>query len=192
MPGRPRRRARPVTTRPQLRVGSGRHAVHPLILGVVGVAIIAPVFGSCGAASSAPAAAPPKAGLDIPNDYYVLYQVSAKTCPGLDWSVLAGIGKIETNHGRSALPGVHSGQNYAGAEGPMQFLAATFASVRQRHPQLGPNVYDPTTAIPAAAFYLCDNGYTANPRGAIWQYNHADWYVNEVLDQAHTYKTTTT
>lgn len=158
--------------------------MHPLVLGVVGVAIIAPVFGSCGAAASAPA----PAGLDIPDPYFALYQVSGHTCAGLDWSVLAGIGRIESNHGRSTLPGVHSGQNSAGAEGPMQFLAPTFAGVRQRHPQIGPDVYDPTVAIPAAAFYLCDNGYSSNPRGALWQYNHADWYVNEVLDRANAYK----
>lgn len=165
--------------------------MHPLVLAIIGIAIIAPVFGSCGAAASTPAQTPtqpPTPGLDIPANYYALYQVAAHTCAGLDWSVLAGIGKIETNHGRSTLPGVHSGQNSAGAMGPMQFLARTFASVRQRHPQLGTNIYDPNAAIPAAAFYLCDNNFTANPRGAIWQYNHADWYVNEVLNQAHTYK----
>lgn len=183
MPSRPRRRVRPSRARaPRAR----RPRVHPLVLGVVALAIIAPVLGRCSAASSTP-----KTSLDIPNDYYVLYQASAKICAGLDWSVLAGIGKVETNHGRSTLPGVHSGQNSAGAEGPMQFLAGTFAGVRQRHPQLGPNVYDPTAAIPAAAFYLCDNGYTSNPRSSLWQYNHADWYVNEVLDQASAYRTAT-
>lgn len=181
-------RSRTVRSRPR-RTGATpgrRRRVHPVVLGIAGLAIIAPVFGSCGPAASAPTAA--ANALDIPNDYFPLYQVSGHTCQGLDWSVLAAIGKIETNHGRSTLPGVHSGQNSAGAQGPMQFLADTFANVRRRHPQLGGNVYDPTAAIPAAAFYLCDNNFTANPRGAIWQYNHADWYVNEVLDQAHTYK----
>lgn len=182
MPSRPRPRAR---IRPaRLRAGGRRRSVHPLVLGIIGIAIIAPVFGSCGAAASAPA----PAGLDIPGDYLVMYQAAARTCAGLDWSVLAGIGRVETNHGRSTLPGVHNGHNEAGAEGPMQFLPATFTSVRQRHPQIGPNVYDPTAAIPAAAFYLCDNGYSSNPRGAIWQYNHANWYIDEVLAQAAKYK----
>jgi cell wall-associated NlpC family hydrolase len=45
----------------------------------------------------------------------------------IPWNVLAGIGKIETNHGRSThLPGVSSGENYAGAGGPMQFLSASW------------------------------------------------------------------
>ncbi len=52
---------------------------------------------------------------------------AAQTCPGLPWSVLAGIGKVESDHGRANLPGVRSGSNSAGAEGPMQLLPATFA-----------------------------------------------------------------
>jgi hypothetical protein len=38
------------------------------------------------------------------------------------WQVLAGIGSIETDHGRSSAPGVHSGVNsYGCCAGPMQF-----------------------------------------------------------------------
>lgn len=174
-----RRPPRPTLGRPR--------AVHPLLLGLAGLALLAPVFGSCGAAASTPAP-PPPAGLDIPADYLALYQRAGSTCAGLDWAVLAGIGRVETNHGRSTLPGVHNGQNFAGAMGPMQFLSGTFTAVRQRHPEIGGDVYDPNDAIPAAADYLCDNGFSSNPHGAIWQYNHADWYVAEVLDQAHAYR----
>lgn len=52
---------------------------------------------------------------DIPADYLTLYRTAATVCPGLDWSILAGIGKVETNHGRLNAPGVHSGTNNAGA-----------------------------------------------------------------------------
>src|SRR5690606_8573548 len=69
---------------------------------------------------------------DIPPEMLVLYQQGAGSCPGLDWSVLAAIGKIETDHGRSTLPGVAAGENFAGAGGPMQFLAPTFDSVVAR------------------------------------------------------------
>src|SRR5690606_26410620 len=48
----------------------------------------------------------PDAVADIPPEMLVLYQRAAGVCPGLDWSVLAAIGKIETDHGRSKLPGV--------------------------------------------------------------------------------------
>ena len=64
---------------------------------------------------------------NIPPDYLIWYMDAAQTCPGLPWSVLAGIGKVESDNGQSTAPGVHCGANFAGAEGPMQFEPATFA-----------------------------------------------------------------
>jgi hypothetical protein len=126
---------------------------------------------------------------DIPAEYLAEYRDAADTCPGLDWALLAGIGKVETDHGRSPLPGVTSGSNSAGASGPMQFLGSTFASVRDRHPEVGSDVYDPADAIEAAAHYLCDSGLRAgNEYEAIWAYNHADWYVAKVRSQADEYR----
>jgi len=134
---------------------------------------------------------------DIPPNYLALYRKAADTCPGLDWSVLAAIGKIETNHGRSDLPGVHSGANYAGARGPMQFLTATFHSVIAKHPppsggSTPASPYNPHDAIYAAASYLCDSGARGGHHlyRAIFSYNHADWYVAKVLAQARTYRST--
>ncbi|GAA0626481.1 NlpC/P60 family protein [Kutzneria viridogrisea] len=130
---------------------------------------------------------------DIPADYLALYRAAAGVCPGLDWTVLAAIGKIETDHGRSTLPGVHNGQNEAGAGGPMQFLRDTFDGVVARHPLPAggaspPSRYDPHDAIYAAAYYLCDNGAgRGDLHSAIFAYNHAEWYVQEVLDQAKKY-----
>ncbi len=66
----------------------------------------------------------------IPPAMLALYQEAAATCPGLPWTVLAAIGTVESDNGQSNLPGVHTGANAAGAEGPMQFLPATF---RQGH-----------------------------------------------------------
>ena len=126
----------------------------------------------------------------IPADYLALYQAAAPTCSGLPWEVLAGIGSIETNHGRSRLPGVHSGSNYAGAKGPMQFLQATFDGYAVDGDGDGiKNVYDPADAIFSAAHYLCANGAGNTSRlwHAIYQYNHADWYVDQVLRQAVAY-----
>ncbi len=132
---------------------------------------------------------------DIPADYLTLYLQAAPTCPGLDWTVLAAIGKVESDHGRSELPGVRKGANSAGAQGPMQFEPATFSSVIARHPlpagrDRPPSPYNPQDAIYAAAAYLCDSG-ARNGRdliGAIYAYNHADWYVSEVLAQAEMYR----
>lgn len=131
---------------------------------------------------------------DIPADRLVLYQRAAEVCPGLDWAVLAAIGKVETDHGRSALPGVSSGENFAGAGGSMQFLEPTFNTVVARHhmPPGGaspPSRYNASDAIHAAAYYLCDSGAPADMHAAIFAYNHDDSYVTQVLDQASLYRT---
>ncbi|MFJ1460982.1 NlpC/P60 family protein [Nocardia sp. N2S4-5] len=137
----------------------------------------------------------PEAVTDIPADILVLYRQAASDCPGLDWTILAGIGKVETDHGRSRLPGVTDGENTSGAAGPMQFLQATFDSVTARHqlPAAGaspPSRYNPSDAIHAAAYYLCDSGAPGDLYRALYTYNHADWYVQQVLDQAARYRAT--
>ena len=106
--------------------------------------------------------------------------------------MLAGIGKAESDHGRSHLPGITSGHNGAGAEGPMQFEPATFTryaiNADPGHP-LSP--YDPADAIYTAAAMLCANGARggtgAGIQQAIYAYNHAWWYVTDVLDWATRY-----
>ncbi|WP_435593837.1 NlpC/P60 family protein [Nocardia sp. bgisy118] len=157
-------------------------------------ALTAPAPGTSTGTGSTPST---EAQQDIPAEMLVLYQAAAGDCPGLDWSVLAAIGKIETDHGRSTLPGVSSGENSSGAGGPMQFLASTFDSVTARHPLPAggaspPSRYNPSDAIHAAAFYLCDSGAPEDMYSAIFAYNHADWYVDQVLDQAARYRATDT
>ncbi|WP_243657712.1 C40 family peptidase [Parafrankia sp. BMG5.11] len=132
---------------------------------------------------------------DIPADYLNLYMRAAATCPGLSWTTLAAIGKVESDHGRSRLPGVVSGTNSAGAAGPMQFLAGTFAEVVARHPLPAggaspPSLYNAQDAVYAAAFYLCDNHVAADLTGALWAYNHSDAYVAQVVTQATEYSST--
>ncbi len=131
---------------------------------------------------------------DIPPDYLSLYEQAAATCPGLDWTVLAGIGKVETDHGQSTLAGVHSGSNSAGAQGPMQFEPATFSEYDQPVPDGGakpPSPYDPTDAIYAAARMLCANGAKngADLHAAIYAYNRSDSYVSAVLAASSSYGT---
>ncbi len=119
----------------------------------------------------------------IPAGYLTLYQQAAATCPGLSWTVLAAIGTVESDNGRN------DGPSSAGAIGPMQFLPATFAVYDQPVPPGGanpPTPYDPTDAVYAAARMLCANGAgnrAALPR-SIWDYNHSQRYVTEVLDLA--------
>jgi hypothetical protein len=121
-----------------------------------------------------------------PGSYLELFKASAaRYCPGLSWTVLAAIGQIESGDG--ANPGPSS----AGALGPMQFLPSTWqvygiSAFGQTGPPDIMNAYD---AVPSAARLLCANGgrTAAGLRGAIFAYNHAAWYVNEVLALAQEY-----
>jgi cell wall-associated NlpC family hydrolase len=136
----------------------------------------------------------PDAQRDIPPELMPVYQTAADSCPGLPWSVLAAIGKVETDHGRSTAPGVRSGANFAGAAGPMQIgvggkAGNTFAAYAVDADGGGADVYNPVDAIFTAASYLCANGANkgADVAGAVFAYNHADWYVTKVLAIASTY-----
>jgi hypothetical protein len=122
-----------------------------------------------------------------PTSYIQLFQESAaQFCPGLPWEVLAAIGQIES--GDRANPGVSS----AGALGPMQFLPSTWAvwGITAFGEPGPPNIYDPYDAVPSAARYLCAAGGStaAGLPSAIFAYNHADWYVSEVLALAKEYQ----
>src|SRR6202035_5852840 len=98
--------------------------------------------------------------------------------------IVAAVGTVESANGTSNLPGVHSGANSAGAEGPMQFEPTTFAAFDTPVPPGGltpPSPYDPTDAVYAAARMLCvDGAATGNPQTAIYAYNHSAAYVNQV------------
>lgn len=95
--------------------------------------------------------------------------------------ILAAINKVETDFGRSTLPGVHSGANFAGAEGPMQFLASSWESFGDDGDGNGTkNVYEEADAVFGAANLLHAEGAPTDWYQAIFSYNHADWYVREV------------
>jgi Transglycosylase SLT domain len=115
----------------------------------------------------------------IPPLYRALYQNAAQTCPGLSWTVLAAIGQVETHHGSGGMV------SSAGALGPMQFLPGTFIEYARDGDRDGvANIMDPADAIYTAAAYLCANGAGQGGQSldtAIWNYNHADWYVQLVL-----------
>ena len=122
-----------------------------------------------------------------PANYLELYQESAaEYCPGLSWTVLAAIGEIESGDGRD------DGPSSAGALGPMQFLPSTWQAWGiDAFGQAGPpDIMDPFDAVPSAARMLCADGAAGGGTdlaAAIFDYNHADWYVSEVLDLAGEY-----
>ena len=130
---------------------------------------------------------------DVPPAMLVLYQRAASAeCDGLPWTVLAAIGKVESDHGRSTLPGVQRGSNAAGGQGPMQTLPGTFAAYDHPTPPGGAvpaSPYDPVDAVHAAARYLCASGARggADIPSSVFQYNHSAEYVAQVLAIARGY-----
>jgi membrane-bound lytic murein transglycosylase B len=99
-------------------------------------------------------------------------------------AVLAGINAVETGFGTNLGP------SSAGAEGWMQFMPSTWATYGVD--ANGDGIADPNNpedAIFAAARYLSAAGMPADTYGAIFAYNHADWYVSEVLANAGCYAT---
>ncbi len=157
----------------------------------LGIVIISGLAGALHAATS-PAPASAAAIADIPAAMLALYQqAGADICPQMPWQIIAAIGTVETTNGTSTLPGVHTGHNFAGAEGPMQFEPATFAAYDQPGPPGGtgpPNIYDPTDSVYAAARMLCANGGAAgDPQAAIFAYNHSETYLTQVWAIALSY-----
>jgi hypothetical protein len=128
-----------------------------------------------------------KASSGQPTTYLQLFQDSAaQYCPGLSWTVLAAIGQIES------ADGTNDGPSPAGALGPMQFEPATWAVWGiDGFGQTGtPDIMNPYDAVPSAARMLCADGAAAGGASlsaAIFDYNHANWYVSEVLGLAAEY-----
>ena len=147
---------------------------------MLGVAIISALGGGSGAC---PAGAAPSttAQTTIPAELMPIY-TRAEQAYGVPWSLLAAVNSVESGFGR------HLGPSSAGALGPMQFLPATW-----RHYGVDGNgdgrrdVMDPEDAIPAAARLLKANGAPGDMHGAVFAYNHAEWYVDKVLALARTF-----
>ena len=101
---------------------------------------------------------------------------------GIPWEVLAAINKVETNFGQNLGP------SSAGAVGWMQFMPSTWA--RWGTDANGDGVADPnnpTDAIFSAARYLAACGGQFDITRAVYCYNHANWYVSEVMGLAAQY-----
>ena len=148
----------------------------------------------------------------IPANYLLWYKKVGQQY-GVPWTILAGIGTVESDNGQSTLPGVHSGQNGFGAAGPMQIGIdgasgdawgggafpgqGTIPDSQLPVPNGGvatdadgggsASVYDPADAITGAAKYLVQHGAPGNMQAAIFAYNHAGWYVTAVLGFASSY-----
>jgi hypothetical protein len=143
------------------------------------------------AAFPAPEPAPSaEAPADITPLYLALYRQAAARFD-LDWAVLAGIGRVECDHGRDPDPSctVEGQLNYAGAGGPAQFLSSTWRIYGISASGIGPpDMWNPDDAIFSMANYLHASGAPTDYPKAIFAYNHAWWYVADVLAWARRYR----
>ena len=148
--------------------------------------------------------APSAKAKSIPANYLYWYKRVGQHY-SVPWTILAGIGTVESDNGRTTLPGVHSGSNVFGAAGPMQIgIGGAAGNVWGGLPvhsasqavngvatseDGGPNadVYNPADAIAGAAKYLLEFQVQANPSAAIFAYNHLQSYVQSVLYYAGLY-----
>jgi hypothetical protein len=168
-----------------------------LLLGVLmALSVVAAVTGASlsGAAETAAEAvgdAPSAlAQREIPPQYLRLYEQAARR-NDLDWAILAGIGKVECDHGRDTDPSCtrERATNAAGAGGPMQFIASTWTTYGVDGDGDGrADRWDPVDAIYAAANFLAHAGAPGDYSRAILAYNHAGWYVVQVQKWAARYR----
>jgi len=185
------------------------------IAGVAGL-IVAPMLivggsgllfdsgNGCAAAQGGQPPASSGAHDSIPATFLALFQATGRKY-GIPWVILAGIGKVESDDGRSSLPGVHSGANAFGAAGPMQIGIGGAAGNQWGGAPVHPaservngvatdangdgiaSVYDPADVIAGAAKYLLEHGVLDNATSAIFAYNHSESYVQLVLSFAGSY-----
>ncbi|HET8538094.1 MAG TPA: lytic transglycosylase domain-containing protein [Solirubrobacteraceae bacterium] len=100
----------------------------------------------------------------------------------IHWQILAAINEVETGFGRNLR------ESSAGAIGWMQFLPSTWHRYGVDADGDGKrDPWDPVDAIFAAARYLHAAGAESSLPNAIFAYNHAGWYVDQVIDRARTF-----
>jgi membrane-bound lytic murein transglycosylase B len=102
---------------------------------------------------------------------------AAEAESGIEWQYLAAVNFVETKMGR--IRGVST----AGAQGPMQFLPATWKRYGN-----GGDIDNAKDAIAAAGRFLKAKGGPANMRKALFRYNNSNYYVNAVMAYAQNMK----
>lgn len=156
------------------------------LLPVLAIAAGTGVIGGLGGVS---ATAPAEIG-DVPATYLRLYEAAAARYR-VPWELLAAIGKVECDHGRDPDPSCtrEGAENYAGAGGPMQFLASTWATYGvDADGDHRADRWNPADAIFGAARYLRASGATGDIQQAIYAYNHSGIYVDNVVALMQKYR----
>ncbi|HEY8527833.1 MAG TPA: D-alanyl-D-alanine carboxypeptidase family protein [Acidimicrobiales bacterium] len=197
------------------REGPSRRRVIVTVAGFVALVVLLPMLAIIVAVAGTRAPASRSgvsayAAADIPAEALAAYQDAAAVWR-MDWSILAAVGKVECDHGRSQLAGCNPPEtmNRAGARGYMQFLGSTWRRGLGQHemePRSSPPAAngqgyatdgdgdgdaDPWSwpdAAHSAARYLVALGVNQDPERALYGYNHSQAYVTEVLSIALSYR----
>lgn len=153
---------------------------------LVPVLFVAAALGALGGSSNLAGAGAGSGGgvFDIPAGALAAY-TSAAVRFGIPVELVAAIGKVECDHDRNpacARP------NEAGAEGPMQFLPATFAEYAWAAGTAVPSPYVEHDAVFAAAAMLAANGAPADTSRSVFAYNHDQAYEAAVAGWADLYR----
>ncbi len=121
------------------------------------------------AAMTPPLAHVPRVGAPAPVAGLLVWYREAQRRFGVRWQLLAAVNFVESAFGKV------KDSSTAGAQGPMQFLPATWRAYG-----LGGDIHDPHDAILGAANYLAANGAGRDERAALLHYNHSSLYVDAV------------
>ena len=125
---------------------------------------------------------PPAQPVQLSYDQLLDLWQSAGQAYGVPWNVLAAINKVESNFGRNMGP------SSAGAIGWMQFMPSTWLRWGTDADGNGTvDPWNPVDAVYSAARYLAASGAASDIRQAVFSYNHAWWYVNDVIQLAQLY-----
>ncbi|MDN5697766.1 MAG: lytic transglycosylase domain-containing protein, partial [Rubrobacter sp.] len=187
----------------------GRRLLLLAITGVVAAALmlfvamtgaVASVFSSCkeqmeslssSSSGDYPSSSPSQeASSDIPEDLLGMYQQYAEEY-GVDWALVAAVGKQESNHGQDYSGCATSEDN---AQGLMQFIPSTWASEGvDGNGDGNKDPCDDEDAIASGASYLANLGAADDERGALCSYYGACGdananYADEVMAQAEAYR----
>ncbi|MDI6825159.1 MAG: lytic transglycosylase domain-containing protein [Bacillota bacterium] len=122
---------------------------------------------------------------EVPAELVPVFQ-EAGAAHGVPWQVLCAIAWVESRFDPLAV----GPPNYTGelAEGMMQFLPSTWRRFGVDADGDGvASPFSPVDAIWSAAAYLEACGAREDLPRALYAYNHADWYVQQVLEVAAAY-----